>query len=209
MVTVNGSSKAALEATLPPQNVISNSLPASLKKHAASDITIGYAAASEAAAIAKIGTDTFTIAFGHSVSAQDLADFLATTYSTASVQRDMQNPRVVTWVARDSTSKVLGFVQLVRGLSEPCIPGDAATHAELRRLYVDATAHGRGIGSKLMAAVEAQARAEGFKQLWLTVWEFNPNAQRLYERLGYEKVGAMGFATGKCVQTDFVLCKAL
>ncbi|KAI3323468.1 acyl-CoA N-acyltransferase [Xylariaceae sp. AK1471] len=209
MVTANGSSKAALEATLSPQNVIINSLPVSQKNTAASDITIGHAVASDAAAIAKIGADTFTATFGFSVSAEDLADFLATTYSATRIRDDMEDPAIETLAARDSTGKILGFVQLVRGLSDPCIPGHAATHAEFRRLYVDTTAHGRGIGSKLIAAVEAQARAEGFKQLWLTVWEFNPNAQRLYQRLGYEKVGAANFLTGKCVQTDWVFSKSL
>ncbi|KAK5630077.1 hypothetical protein RRF57_005792 [Xylaria bambusicola] len=173
------------------------------------DITVGHALTSEAAAIAKIGADTFTATFGFSVSAEDLAMFLAETYSEVTVLADLQDPAVQTWAARDATGKVLGLVQLVRGLSEPCVPGDLATHAELRRLYVDTTAHGRGIGSKLIAAVEEQARAEGFKQLWLTVWEYNPKAAKLYERLGYQKVGAADFVTGTCVQTDWVLSKSL
>ncbi|GAP91645.1 putative acyl- n-acyltransferase protein [Rosellinia necatrix] len=172
-----------------------------------SDITIGYAVASEAAAIAKMGAETFTATFGFSVSAEDLADFLANTYIEATVLADLKDPALETWVARDATGKVLGMVQLVRNLTEPCVPGDPATHAELRRLYVDTTAHGRGIGSKLIAAVEAQARAEGFQQLWLTVWENNLHAQRLYERLGYKKVGTADFLTGTCVQTDYVLSK--
>ncbi|TGJ83641.1 hypothetical protein E0Z10_g5126 [Xylaria hypoxylon] len=174
-----------------------------------SGITIGHALTSEAAAIAKIGADTFTATFGFSVSAEDLASFLAETYSETTVLADLQDPAVQTWAARDSSGKVVGLVQLVRGLSEPCVPGDATTHAELRRLYVDTTAHGRGIGSKLIAAVEEKARAEGFKQLWLTVWENNPKAERLYARLGYHSVGDVNFITGTCVQTDHVLSKSL
>ncbi|TRX97978.1 hypothetical protein FHL15_001188 [Xylaria flabelliformis] len=175
----------------------------------AADIIIGRARPSEAAAIAKIGADTFTATFGFSVSAEDLAMFLSETYIESAVLADLKDPAIETWVARDSTGKVFGMVQLVRGLTEPCVPGDPATHAELRRLYVDTAAHGRGIGSKLIAAVEEQARAEGFKELWLTVWEDNPSAQRLYFRLGYQKVGSTDFLTGECVQTDYVLSKSL
>ncbi|KAI0468763.1 acyl-CoA N-acyltransferase [Xylaria cf. heliscus] len=176
---------------------------------ATADILVGHAQPSEAAAIAKIGADTFTATFGFSVSAEDLATFLNATYIESVVLTDLKDPAIETWAARDSTGKVLGMVQLVRNLTEPCVPGDPATHAELRRLYVDTTAHGRGIGSKLIAAVEEQARAEGFKQLWLTVWEDNPNAQRLYQRLGYQRVGATDFLTGECVQTDYVYSKSL
>ncbi|KAF2972259.1 hypothetical protein GQX73_g1263 [Xylaria multiplex] len=200
MATVNTASNEGLAPIIPP----TLSQPISV-----SDITVGHALTSEAAAIASIGADTFTATFGFSVSAEDLAEFLATTYSEVSVLADLKDPAVQTWTARDATGKVLGLVQLVRGISEPCVPGDPATHAELRRLYVDTTAHGRGIGSKLIAAVEDQARAEGFKELWLTVWEHNPKAERLYQRLGYKKYGSTDFLTGACVQTDHVLSKSL
>ena len=202
MATINETTNAVVVPVVPAPELIKATIPGS-------DITVGHAMTSEAATIAKIGADTFTATFGFSVSAEDLAMFLAETYNEASVLADMQDPAVQTWAARDASGKVLGLVQLVRGLSEPCVPGDPATHAELRRLYVDTTAHGRGIGSKLIAAVEEQARAEGFKQLWLTVWEHNPKAERLYQRLGYKKYGAIDFITGTCVQTDYVLSKAL
>ncbi|KAI0970461.1 acyl-CoA N-acyltransferase [Xylaria arbuscula] len=174
------------------------------------DITIGHALITEAATIAKIGADTFTATFGFSIPAADLADFLAETYSEVTLLADMGDPAVQTWVARDAdTGKVLGLVQLVRGLTEPCVPGDPSTHAELRRLYVDGSAHGRGIGSKLIAVVEEQARAEGFKQLWLTVWEDNTSAERLYTRLGYRRCGSIQFMTGSFPATDYVLVKDL
>ncbi|KAI0175998.1 acyl-CoA N-acyltransferase [Hypoxylon sp. FL1284] len=184
------------------------SQPSSTLPH---EVTIGDAVLSDAAAIALIGADTYTATFGFSVPADDLAAFLAATYSAAVFEAEILNAQQAgtgTFVARDGSSgAVLGFVQLVRGLTDPCIPGDAAAHAELRRLYVSTAAHGRGIGTKLVAAVEARAKAEGFQTLWLTVWEDNTNAQRLYERLGYVKVGKTDFATGGCIQTDHVYAK--
>ncbi|KAI1358174.1 acyl-CoA N-acyltransferase [Xylaria arbuscula] len=199
---ISDASNAVVVPVVPAPELVQATIPGS-------DITVGHALTSEAAIIAKIGADTFTATFGFSVSAEDLDMFLAETYSETNVLADMQDPAVQTWAARDTSGKVLGLVQLVRGLSEPCVPGDPTTHAELRRLYVETTAHGRGIGSKLIAAVEEQARAEGFKQLWLTVWEHNPKAERLYLRLGYRKYGDVDFITGTCVQTDHVLSKAL
>ncbi|KAI2633755.1 acyl-CoA N-acyltransferase [Hypomontagnella submonticulosa] len=176
------------------------------------EVTIGDALASDAAAIALIGANTFTATFGHTVPADHLAEFLASTYSSEVVEAEIlkaQETNTSTIVARDEAGKVMGFVQLVRELTEPCIPGDASSHAELRRLYVDTTAHGKGIGSKLIAAVEHKAKAEGFKTLWLTVWEHHPQAQRLYQKLGYVKVGETEFATGDSIQMDWVLAKSL
>ncbi|KAI0383738.1 acyl-CoA N-acyltransferase [Hypomontagnella monticulosa] len=176
------------------------------------EVTIGEALVSDAPAIALIGANTFTATFGFSVPADHLADFLASTYSSEVVEAEIlkaQETNTSTIVARDETGKVMGFVQLVRGITEECIPGDASSHAELRRLYVDTTAHGKGIGSKLIAHLENMAKAEGFKTLWLTVWEKHPQAQRLYQRLGYVKVGETEFATGDTISTDWVLAKSL
>ena len=86
---------------------------------------------------------------------------------------------------------------------------NGSSHAELRRLYVDVSTQGLGVGTKLIAAVEERAKTEGFEQLWLTVWEDNHRSQRLYERLGYVKKGETEFATGGCIQTDWVLSKSL
>jgi len=52
---------------------------------------------------------------------------------------------------------------------------------------------GRGIGSKLLAAVENQAAADGCGKVTLEVRTANPLAERLYRRLGYGDPS--GFAT--------------
>ncbi|KAI5867092.1 acyl-CoA N-acyltransferase [Durotheca rogersii] len=192
--------------------VISVSQASQMPSPLAHEITIGDALVSDAAAIALIGANTFTATFGFSVPANDLADFLAETYSPEAIETDIresQKTNISTFVARDRAGAVLGFVQLVRGETDPSLSGDASSHAEMRRLYVDTAAHGRGIGSKLIAAVESRAKADGFQLLWLTVWEDNKSAQRLYQRLGYRKAGETEFATGECIQTDYVLTKDL
>ncbi|KAI1497207.1 acyl-CoA N-acyltransferase [Biscogniauxia marginata] len=156
------------------------------------EIKVDLAQPSDARAIALLGARCFSDTFGYSVPAADLADFLAATYTPGAIEADILDSRQAT------------------GESERGVPGDdPAAHAELRRLYVDGGAHGRGIGSRLIAAVEDRARAEGFEQLWLSVWEHNVNAQRMYEKRGYVRVGELDFATGTCIQTDWVLSKPL
>ncbi|KAI1333142.1 acyl-CoA N-acyltransferase [Xylariaceae sp. FL0255] len=174
------------------------------------EFTIGHATVADAEAIAQVGVETWTESYGWSISAADLAAFLEESYSVKRILADLEDPAKETFVARDSvTGRVLGFGQLIRNITESCIPGDPATHAELCRLFIGKDAQGKGVGSKIVAAIEAQAREEGFKQLWLSVWENAHRQQGLYERLGYVRVGTMKFPAGSHIHTDFVCTKSL
>ena len=44
---------------------------------------------------------------------------------------------------------------------------------------------GRGIGTQMVGFIEEQARARDLTRLWLRVWQGNPRARALYERLGF------------------------
>ena len=55
----------------------------------------------------------------------------------------------------------------------------------LAEIAVAAAARGRGIGSRLLAEVEAIAREEGKARIQLEVIDTNPRAQELYARQGY------------------------
>ena len=62
-------------------------------------------------------------------------------------------------------------------------------------LYVNVVAtlpeaRGRGLGSRLMQAAEAIARAGGIDRLSLIVADANAGARRLYARLGYRQVAS-------------------
>jgi ribosomal protein S18 acetylase RimI-like enzyme len=61
--------------------------------------------------------------------------------------------------------------------------------AKVVGMYVAPEASGQGIGARLMAALLAQARAEGLQSLVLTVTDGNDGAVRLYERCGFRSFG--------------------
>jgi GNAT superfamily N-acetyltransferase len=54
-------------------------------------------------------------------------------------------------------------------------------------LYVDEAMRGKGIGGRLLAFAEEQARAGGWKRMCLETGAANP-ARRLYERHGFEVI---------------------
>ena len=55
---------------------------------------------------------------------------------------------------------------------------------EVQELWVDEMQRGRGIGTKLMGMVEAEARARGCTLVYLDTFTFQ--APWLYQRLGFE-----------------------
>ncbi|PMD61364.1 acyl-CoA N-acyltransferase [Hyaloscypha bicolor E] len=173
-------------------------------------VTLRPALPKDAPQIAALGSSVFSTSFGYSMPAADLQAYLESAYSIPSLSRDLSNPSVTTIVACPTSAPdtVIGFAQLTRGTSEPCLEG-CEQPVELQRLYVSPDFHGGGVGGMLVEEIEKVAREEGFVTLWLGVWEENFRAQRVYERMGFKKVGSHDFVMGSCVQTDWILTKRL
>jgi ribosomal protein S18 acetylase RimI-like enzyme len=84
---------------------------------------------------------------------------------------------------------VVGTVQVVLAL-----PPNQPHRAEIAKLLVHRSARGRGIAQLLMDGAEAEARAEG-KTLLVLDTVTGDDAERLYERLGWTRVGVIpGYA---------------
>lgn len=173
-----------------------------------SKITVRKSVPSDAEAIAKLGRHVFTVTFGHSVTAEDLEDFLDGAYTPAAISAELSHKDKTTLVAVDESGAIKGFSTLTRNTVEPCVE-HLEGRVELQRLYVDKTAHRQGIGSILMKSMESLAREEGYRHVFLGVWEENYHALKAYEKWGYRHVGAHDFVVGKEVQTDLIFAKAL
>ncbi|KFY50183.1 hypothetical protein V496_09544 [Pseudogymnoascus sp. VKM F-4515 (FW-2607)] len=171
-------------------------------------VNISKANTKDVATVAKLGAHVFSVTFGHSVPANELQSFLEDSYSIAATENDLKNPMKDMVVASNQDGTVLGFALLTRGSSEPCISHVEST-IELQRIYVDPAHHGKGVGKLLANNLEDMARSQGFKHIWLGVWEENHNAQRMYEKLGYRRVGSHDFTIGEIVQTDYIMIKEL
>ena len=77
----------------------------------------------------------------------------------------------------------------------PYVPGpgpyaefDDPEGAGVRMLAVATEAQGRGVGTALIRACAARARAEGRARLWLHTTPQLATAQRIYEREGFRRV---------------------
>lgn len=56
-------------------------------------------------------------------------------------------------------------------------------------IYVARASRGRGVGSALLAALEAAAAERGFHKIVLFTFAFNEAGQRLYRKRGFHEVG--------------------
>lgn len=188
---------------------------------------IRKAAASDSAALAALGAEVFRATFAHSCTEEQLQAFLDEAYTPEAIAGDIADPSKDVLVATDTDSsstgddnpspstgeqqqqqKLLGFAYLTRGSSEPCVE-HLERPVELQRLYIALGAHGRGLGKALSLAADDLARAQGFRTIWLGVWEENHKAQAFYRKMGYEHIGEHVFDVGGDLQTDEIWWKAL
>ncbi|KAH8552393.1 acyl-CoA N-acyltransferase [Umbelopsis sp. PMI_123] len=179
-----------------------------IQKQKTGIINIRNATVDDAEAIAAIGSGVFSHTFGYSLSDKDLQTYLKDSYAVPVIVDELKDPLKHFIVACDEHDKVLGFSQLTKGSSEPCV-ANAQNPIELQRIYVHHESHGLGIGKLLIQKSESIAISQGFKTIWLGVWEDNFRAQKVYKKSGYVQVGEHDFKMGDCIQTDYIMIKTL
>ncbi len=98
-------------------------------------------------------------------------------------------PRAAYWVLEVGVEVVGG------GGFAPLDGGDADT-CELRKMYFLEPARGLGAGKALLGRCLAEARARGYRRMYLETLATMTAARRLYERHGFRKLCAPMGATG-------------
>lgn len=156
---------------------------------------------SDAPVLAELGARTFTDAFGHLYSAQDLQAFIDESHAASAYAKLLQSPLYALWVAEDA-GEAIGYA-----LAGPCgLPHEEAKpeDGELKRLYVSGRAQGSGVGARLFEEALAWLERAGPRTLWISVWSENYGAQRFYGRYGFEKAGEYEFIVGEQRDREFM-----
>ena len=110
-------------------------------------------------------------------------------------------------VVAERDGHLVGFAQCVT--KEPHEHVRAVRPIKLNRLYVQERFAGTGVGTALLAQVEAMARAEGCDTVWLTTWIGNARALAFYPSRGYVDVGATLYVFEDEAHENRVFAKAL
>jgi len=93
----------------------------------------------------------------------------------------------------------------VAGRPPASIPG--AHPIEIRRFYVDAPWHGKGLAQRLMTTVLEFCTGARADMVWLGVWEENPRGIAFYAKCGFAPVGHHTFVLGSDPQKDVLMAR--
>jgi ribosomal protein S18 acetylase RimI-like enzyme len=150
----------------------------------------------DAPALSALAVETYTEAFGHSFTPEDLAAHLARYLSPEAFLRALKRDIIL---LAEAEGGLIGCAQFG--------DGEGGGDQELRRLYVASDFQNRGVGGALMEAALAHPRMRGAPRILLDVWEHNPGAQRFYQRYGFEVVGTRAFEveSGAPTSLDLVM----
>ncbi|RYF95108.1 MAG: GNAT family N-acetyltransferase [Caulobacteraceae bacterium] len=163
---------------------------------------IRRATPADAESLSRIGGETFTETFGHLYPPEDLSAFLAYAYGLERTRGDLADPEKASWLV-EHDGQVVGYAS-----AGPCgLPHPDARPAdgELYRLYLFKAHQGGGLGRRLLDTVLGWLERDGQRTLWIGVWSENHGAQRLYGRLGFERVGDYIFPVGRTMDEEFIL----
>jgi len=177
-----------------------------MSAEAAPAVVYRDAVVDDCAALAAFWRDCFCTTFAHLYRSDDLAAFLAASYSPAQQYAEILATGAAHRLAWDDAGLV-GACQ-VGAMGLPIDPGPAHV-LELKRLYLTERVKGAGVAQTLMNWAVATAQARGAAGLYLGVWRHNDRAQRFYARNGFRKVGAYLFPVGAQMDEEDILLRAV
>lgn len=168
-------------------------------------LTIRDAVPADLDALVALSRKTFSDKFAHLYDPKELAAYLETAHAPGWYLDMIRSDEALLRVVETEGGR-LGAYLLCSPLSLPAeapLPGAV----ELKRVYVDGPLQGHGLGSRLVDEALDWARRSGAPEMYLSVYADNLDAQRLYARLGWRKVGEFIFHVGRHQDREFLLCR--
>ena len=171
-------------------------------------IEIREATAADARPLTDLAFTTFWDAFaGHPKNAPDDLDaYMRKAFNVEQFESELDDPKSIFLLAQMG-GELAGYSKLVLDYIEPGVTAERPV--ELNRLYSHQKYLGKGVGQRLMDECFRHRSVEDRDVMWLGVWEYNPRAQRFYEKNGFRVVGTHTFLLGSDPQTDLLMQKEL
>src|SRR5579859_859417 len=178
-------------------------------------VTIRHGTPGDSALLAEIGARAFADTFGPDNTPENMAAYLAESFSPARQAAELAEPGSLFLIA-EAAGETAGYARLHAGPPPASALSGAAVAAagaaasgqrpiEIVRFYALPGWVGRGVGAALMAACLAEAERLGADTIWLDVWEHNPRAREFYARWGFAEVGTQTFVLGDDRQRDILM----
>jgi diamine N-acetyltransferase len=164
-------------------------------------ITITRVVPEQVQALTALARQTFYDTFTGTCTEADMQQFLDSVFSEAALAKELANPNDHCYFA-NVDGVPAGYIRFMEDYSGlPLMQQWKAL--ELKRIYVLQAYQGKGVAQQLLAFYERYAHENGYKALWLGVWEHNLRAQKFYEKHGFVNSGhTHDFPIGNTPQTD-------
>ena len=168
------------------------------------DINIREASVEDAKVLTDLAYTTFWDAFAHHPknAPDDLHHYMRQAFNVDQITAELCDEMSIFLIA-EIGGEPAGYAKIIIDAMEPGIAAERPV--ELNRLYSHQQFLGKGIGQALMDACVVRAKEENRDVMWLGVWEYNPRAQRFYEKNGFRVVGSHVFQLGEDAQTDLLM----
>lgn len=152
--------------------------------------------------LAELGARTFSDTFAADNTPEDMSAYLASAFSQQQQAGELADTNCLFQIA-ETDGVAVGYAMLRSENVLPEVTGD--NPIELVRLYVARESLGRGVGAALMQACINESSHQGYRTLWLGVWEHNHRAQAFYRKWNFHAVGTHVFQLGDDSQTDILM----
>jgi diamine N-acetyltransferase len=157
--------------------------------------------------IVELGIQTQNETFRKDNKPEVMDAFLAQTFTKEIISKELENTSNSYYIT-ENNGKAIGYFKLRRdNEAENLLAGENAI--ELQRIYIIASEKGKGIGKLQINKCLEIAKKEGYKLIWLGVWEKNINALEFYKKMGFEIFASHAFDFGGEIQSDFMMRKSI
>lgn len=156
--------------------------------------------------LVSLSIKTFRDTFDEYNTPENMLLYINSTFTKKNIELEMKEPGTVFFLAFDGR-RAAGYAKVKTSQKPTELNHNSAL--EIERLYSHRDYIGKRVGHMLMQTCLAFAKKNGFKTLWLGVWEQNNRAISFYEKNGFEKFGQHAFILGRDKQTDWLMKKEL
>ncbi len=148
----------------------------------------------------------FERTFAHTVSAEQMQDYLNNNLSIEQFNFELQHPESYFYLI-EYQGKWIAYIKLNSGAAQTEIRPEG--QLEIQRFYVHPDFHGKGIAQQMMRFCESIARQQKVNRLWLGVAEDNTRALKFYLKEGFCKTGVHPFDFAGKLEFDWCVEKEL
>lgn len=152
--------------------------------------------------IQKLAKESFEVTYRETIAPHLLAPYIEKNFSTEQLKSELADDNNTFLVSCDG-AQIIGYLKLRDGENPDSMANK--NPLEIERIYADPTRKRQGIGSTLIGAAVAEAKAKDRDSLWLGVFQKNTSAVSFYQAKGFEIAGTTIFVMDGEEQDDYIM----